>query len=170
VRYYGARRNKAGHVVEDVIANELTAVMDGSFAVPPGHIIVTGSGQLTAKGVKRVLHAAAVEGMVGGGYRPIQEVSQCVSNALEMVDQDLATEGLKSILFPILGTGSGGGDVKLITRDLLLTAIRYFEEHPDSSIDTVFFLAHRQDQLDACQAVLTSCPAIEFIRFVPEVP
>ena len=67
VRYYGARKNQAGHVVEDVIANELASSMENTFSVPPGHVIATGSGELARQGVKRILHAAAVDGAVGGG-------------------------------------------------------------------------------------------------------
>lgn len=161
VRYYGARRNQAGLVVEDVIANELAAAMEGSFAVPPGHVIATGAGQLSARGVKRVLHAATVEGTLGGGYRPIQDIGSAVTNALEKVDQELAAEGLHSILFPIFGTGTGSGDTQTIARELLLTAVNYLAAHREGSIRKIVFLAQRKDQLEACQAVFRSLPELE---------
>ena len=163
VRYYGARKNQAGHVVEDVIANELAAAMENTFAVPPGHIIATGAGELSRQGVKRVLHAAAVDGAVGGGYRPIQDVSQCVRNALAKVDQEFTAENLHSILFPLLGTGTGAGNANTIAKELLLEAIAYLEENPSSSIQTIAFLAQRRDQLEALNLALASCPGLEFV-------
>lgn len=163
VRYYGARKNQAGHVVEDVIANELAAAMENTFAVPPGHVIATGAGELSRQGVKRILHAAAVEGAVGGGYRPIQDVAQCVRNALEKIDQDLAAENLRSILFPLLGTGTGAGNANAIAKELLLAAISYLDDHPNSGIQTIAFLAQRRDQLEALNLALGSCAGLEFV-------
>jgi O-acetyl-ADP-ribose deacetylase (regulator of RNase III) len=163
VRYYGARKNQAGHVVEDVIANELAAAMDKTFSVPPGHVIATGAGELARQGVKRILHAAAVEGTVGGGYRPIQDVAQCVRNALEKMDQDLATENLCSILFPLLGTGTGAGNADAIAKELLVAAITYLGDHPSTGIQTVAFLAQRRDQLEALNHAIGSCSGLEFV-------
>jgi O-acetyl-ADP-ribose deacetylase (regulator of RNase III) len=163
VRYYGARKNQAGHVIEDVIANELAAAMENTFSVPPGHVIATGAGELARQGVKRILHAAAVEGAVGGGYRPIQDVAQCVRNALEKADQDLAAENLRSILFPLLGTGTGAGNADAIAKELLLAAITYLGDHPSSNMQTVAFLAQRRDQLEALNHALGDCPGLEFV-------
>lgn len=165
VRYYGSRRNAAGHIIEDVIADELKTIMGNGVSAIPGQVIPTGSGQLASRGVKRILHAAAVEGKkVGEGYRAIADPSECVRNALELVDGELFEEGLKSILFPILGTGAGGGGVKEIVGNLLLTTIHYLENHPDSCIDNVFFLAQRRDQRDACLAILANHSDIEVVQ------
>jgi Macro domain len=126
-------------------------------------VIATGSGELARQGVKRILHAAAVDGAVGGGYRPIQDVAQCVRNALEKMDQELTAENLRSILVPLLGTGTGAGNANAIAKELLLAVISYLDDHPNSGIQTIAFLAQRRDQLEALNLALGSCPGLEFV-------
>lgn len=161
VRYLGAERNAAGHVVKDTIADELNAAMGGSFAVPPGHVMVTTPGRLEARGVKLLLHAAVVEGTVGGGYRPIDNLSQCVDNVFERLDQCAAELGLRSVLIPLFGTGTGSGDVAAIAIELLATAKNHLESHADCHIERVMFLAQREDQRRGCLAALSGEPALE---------
>src|SRR3954447_2063671 len=108
IRYEGAERTLAGHVQRDVINDELTALMGGSYAVPPAHVIATGAGQLTPNnGVKHVFHVAAVEGGIGLGYRVIESVDRCVTNALKLADSPaFRDKNLRSVLFPLLGIGT----------------------------------------------------------------
>jgi exonuclease III len=46
IRYFGAKRDDRGRVVEDTIAIELAKVMGGDASVDPGTIIVTTAGEL----------------------------------------------------------------------------------------------------------------------------
>ena len=114
VRYWGARRDVTGHIVsvdDDLIANELAAIMKGRLSVPPGTVIPTGPGALEdSHGVRAIFHAAAVEGEVGAGYHPIQNVAGCVTSGLRLLDsRDFRKRRLKSILFPLLGAGMQRG-------------------------------------------------------------
>jgi O-acetyl-ADP-ribose deacetylase (regulator of RNase III) len=156
IRYLGAKTDKAGHVVEDTIADELSKVTGPHAHVPPGHVIVTGAGKLErTHGVKRLFHAAAVIGELGKGYRPISDVGECVKNALEMVDSaDLADIELKSILFPLIGTGTGRGNLEEKARELIHAALSYLEANPACRIESVYFLTWSDKELEACQHIL----------------
>jgi hypothetical protein len=77
--------------------------------------------------------------------------------------QELTAENLHSILFPLLGTGTGAGNADAIAKELLLAALTYLSDHPNSNIQTVAFLAQRRDQLEALNHALGSCPGLEFV-------
>ena len=69
---------------EDTIAVKLKGELDGSTSVAAGTVIVTSSGALLeTNGVKANYHAAAVEGIMGGGYIPVRNITMCVINALK---------------------------------------------------------------------------------------
>ena len=107
----GAEKTATGHIKADLIADELSDFMreSGERRVVPGYVIATVSGQLAIPhNVKRIFHAASVEGVVGKGYRVISDVELCVNNALQLADEKkFSEEHLKSILFPLFGTGKG---------------------------------------------------------------
>jgi O-acetyl-ADP-ribose deacetylase (regulator of RNase III) len=91
----GAIRRAAGDQVER------EAVAQGPWDV--GGAVRTGPGRLGARGVKAILHAAAM----GSGVRASSEsVEAATTAALDLA----AAEGLESIALPALGTGVGGLD------------------------------------------------------------
>jgi hypothetical protein len=156
IRYWGAQRDETGHVVEDTVAEELQERMGNRFMVPAGTVIPTGPGALaTSNNVMRILHAGAVQGEVGVGYRQIGDVGKCVDNALQLA-QDLEVEGRRasSIIFPLLGTGAAHAGVETTARVLINAGLSWLGAHPQSTIDTVYVLAFTDAQLEACQAVL----------------
>lgn len=156
IRYLGARRDSAGHVEEDTIANELSGVMGHHESVPSAMVIATGSGELEkTHNVKKIFHVASVEGMVGHGYRPIANVGSCVTAVLSETDSSkFKDEGLKTILFPPLGTGTGGGKSREIIPELIESAIAYLESNPLSVIERIYFLAHDEETLGIYHHVL----------------
>ncbi len=84
IRYEGAEKTATGRVKSDLINDELERIMDGEYSVPPAHVIPTSAGRLRQKnGVRRIFHVAAVEGGIGQGYRVVESVDRCVTNALE---------------------------------------------------------------------------------------
>ncbi len=89
----GAIRGAAGDEVE------AEAVAQGPWEV--GGAVRTGPGRLGERGVRAVLHAAAM----GAGVRASAEsVAAATAAALDLA----AAEGLSSIALPALGTGVGG--------------------------------------------------------------
>ena len=156
IRYFGAKRDQAGQVVEDTIADELRIAMGSAKSVLPATVLITSAGQLErTNGVKRIFHAAAVQGQPGVGYTPVPDIEMCVREALTTADgAEYAALGLRSILFPIMGTGSGGAQLKDTVKRLVNTSINYFEQRPDSVISTAYFLAFTDQQRQACLTAL----------------
>ena len=162
IRYRGAVRNKAGQVTNDVIAKELAEAVGDNANVPAGEVVVTGSGELQkTNGVKKIFHAAAVAGQVGIGYCPIPEIGVCVRNALSKADEDEQKDvELKSMLIPLMGTGTARGDLEQKAKELINAAICHLEAHPECRIDRVYFLTWSEKELEACQGVLDSSDSL----------
>ena len=156
VRYYGAKRDAKGNVVEDTVANELLGIVGEHVNVTPATVIATGSGTLQqTHNVKKIFHAASVVGQVGKGYTPIPDIRMCVWNSLEKADsEELCNLKINSILFPLMGTGTGRGALEEKALELIDTAISYLESHPNSCIQKVYFLAWNDKQLEVCQRIL----------------
>jgi O-acetyl-ADP-ribose deacetylase (regulator of RNase III) len=89
----GAIRRAAGDEVE------AEAVAQGPWAV--GGAVRTGPGRLAARGVRAILHAAA---MGVGAAATAGSVASATAAALDLA----AREGLASLALPALGTGVGG--------------------------------------------------------------
>lgn len=161
IRYCGAKKT-AGRVVDDLIANELAQVAGENANIPPAEILVTDAGYLErTHGVKKIFHAAVVVGQVGKGYTPIADVSQAVRNALDTADsQELAGTDLKSILFPLMGTGTGRGELKQKAMELIDAAISHLQAHPRCKFERVYFLARNERDLEVCQHILQQTPEV----------
>ena len=136
IRYSGARK-VGGRVVEDSIAHELISIVGENANIAPGEVIATGSGELErTRDVKKIFHAAAVIGQPGPGYRSIPDVAVCVRNALDLADSpEFDDIGLKSILFPLMGTGTGRGELEGRARELIGAAISHLLRDPPGRID-----------------------------------
>jgi O-acetyl-ADP-ribose deacetylase (regulator of RNase III) len=162
VRYLGAAKDPdTGRVIEDTIGNALAAKMGGQGQVDPAAIIATDSGALRANGVKLLLHAASVIGQPREGYRPIDRIERCVTRALTRLDTDLKPHGLTSIMFPLLGTGPGAGDLKDYSRRLIHAAVEYLDTHADTALRAVYFHVWTDAALDVCRQVMTSHPGLQ---------
>jgi O-acetyl-ADP-ribose deacetylase (regulator of RNase III) len=162
IRYLGAERDQAGLIVKDSIADALAQIVGAQHAVPPAAVIATTAGQLSkTHAVKMIFHAASVVGGVGRGYAPIQNIADCVTNALAKADSpELESAGLTSILFPLMGTSSARGDLRDIVAPLINAAIEFLRMNRNSRVCRVHFTAHTEDQLAACLSVLDSSHAV----------
>jgi O-acetyl-ADP-ribose deacetylase (regulator of RNase III) len=154
IRYLGAKKDRAGRVTNDFIADELREAAGGSD-VPAGIVIHTGSGELLkSHNVKKIFHAAAVAGQVGRGYMPIAEVAECIRNSLKLIDsEEMSNESIQSILFPLMGTGTTQLDAEEVANQLIDAAISYLEENPQTKIQKIFFLAYNEDDLNLCRHI-----------------
>jgi hypothetical protein len=152
IRYLGANKDHAGQVCDDTIGKALTDKLAGRFSVDAGTVIVTESGALQGThNVKRIFHAAAVFGQIGQGFRQIGNVRPCVVHAM---DQANAEDGLRNILFPLLGGGQGHGEISRTADDLIGQAAEYLHAHPASKIKEVYFLCWNEKELRACQLAI----------------
>lgn len=150
IRYEGARRDDTGQVIEDHIADELARKTAGRRQVPAGTAIVTSPGELRRRGVRYLVHVATVHGEPGAGYRQVREVGRCVTSALTEVDRLSVPPAVRTILFPLLGTGQGGGELRPTVDALLAAVIDYYRAAPDTDITTVFLLAYTDIELTEC--------------------
>lgn len=165
IRYEGAEKDENEEVLTDTIANELAQVVGGRQSVTPGTVYVTGSGALAqSRGVKKIFHAATVSGVPGSGYQAIQDVEKCVANALRRFDQPkYCDDGLRTIVFPMMGTGAGGAKIEIIAPRLIQAAISYLLTNPDSCVETVYFSAWNYRDLEACKAALKGSKEVELL-------
>ena len=151
----GAKKDSAGRVEKDIIAEELHKAV-GFGEAPAGVVIPTSSGELkrTHK-VKKIFHAASVTGQVGEGYKPIPDITECIYNSLELMDSDeMKNEDLHTILFPLMGTGTTRLEAEGIADKLIRTAISYLEENPDSKVQKVYFLAFHEGDYELCKHII----------------
>ncbi|SDG06674.1 O-acetyl-ADP-ribose deacetylase (regulator of RNase III), contains Macro domain [Lentzea fradiae] len=150
IRFWGARRDQGGQVVDDVVAVELKGQVERR-PVAPGSVFVTGSGELArSHGVRHVVHVAAVHGEPGAGYRQVGDVGACVRNVLA------AVEGMaeaRSVLFPLLGTGAAGADVMRTVEAMIPAAVDHVVDHPESRLRRIFFLGYTRREQEALAVV-----------------
>lgn len=168
IRYLGAKKDALKHVVEDTIASELTALMGHHDSVPPATVIVTGSDELAkSHGVKKIFHAATHQGQVVHGYQPVKDLPECVSESLGKMEE-LSGEGLKSILFPLMGTRWGKINLHSTAAGLLRAAWSHLQNNPGSQVETVYFLMYCDKELEACRQILEESNVIAETNLVPE--
>lgn len=164
IRYLGAKKSKTNKVTEDTIFNALADIMEGETSVEAGTVIPTTSGELEkTHGVKQLFHAAAVIGQIGTGYRPIDNLSSCVTNALKLVDSDFQDKGYQSILFPLFGAATGKGDLHQNTQSLFEAALAYLTDNPSSTINKVYFVTRSAEDLEMCQSLLRPFNELELL-------
>jgi O-acetyl-ADP-ribose deacetylase (regulator of RNase III) len=152
IRYEGGRKSELGHLEDDVIGKELALKVEGRSPVPLGAAVVTGSGDLQRRGVLSIVHAAAVTGRAGEGYRQVPDLGRCFTNVLAAVDNNGTPLG-ESVLFPLLGTGNGHGDVEQTTRAFLGSVSSYLVDRPTTAIHEVYLLAYTDIEFEACKKV-----------------
>lgn len=141
----------------DGIARELREKMGKRTRVEPATVLVTSPGELAKKpyNVKAILHVASVQGSPGKGYRGIDNVEDCVSKVLQVADsENAALQECKSIVFPLLGSGTGQAEIALVSQKLLTRAINHLESNPEGRIERVYFLAWTNLHLENCKDVL----------------
>ncbi|MBP2324933.1 O-acetyl-ADP-ribose deacetylase (regulator of RNase III) [Kibdelosporangium banguiense] len=156
IRYEGSRRDDLGQVVDDHIADELDRKIAGRRPVPAGTVITTDPGELSRNAVRQIIHVASVQGEPGAGYRQVREIGRCLTNALAAADRMQLTPPVETILFPLLGTGDGGGDLMSTAETLLAAAVDYFMAVPETRLRVVYFLAYTDWDLAACEAACSA--------------
>lgn len=160
IRFHGARRDETGRVIDDLIADDLKRRTSGR-PVAAATAISTGPGMLAeSNGVRHIVHVAAVQGEPASGYRQVLDVGRCVSNALweaeRLAERDPVTT---AVLFPLLGVGTGGGDL-LPTAVVMVGAAVDHLVASARCIRAVYLLACTEPELDACVTALDSHPGL----------
>jgi O-acetyl-ADP-ribose deacetylase (regulator of RNase III) len=156
IRYLGAKKNEAEQVVDDTIAKLLRDKVGENANVPAGRVIVTGAGELErTNNVRCIFHAAAVFGQVGQGFLPIADVTKCVGNAFAAASSaNLKDVGIRSILFPLIGTGQAGGKSPEVAHKLIKKAISCLEANGNAPPKQAYFLCWTEKDLEICRRSL----------------
>jgi O-acetyl-ADP-ribose deacetylase (regulator of RNase III) len=160
IRYLGARRNPKGKIEADTIGDELAQQMGSDLEIAPGMVLVTSAGALKQNKVSWIFHVAAVVGEPREGYRPVSRIDQCVKNALRRAsDPEFQKAGGISILFPIFGTGQGGGDLALHGEICMNAAVEHLRTF-SSNVRAVYFYVWAASDLEICQSIARKHPAL----------
>jgi O-acetyl-ADP-ribose deacetylase (regulator of RNase III) len=133
----GAIRRAAGDQVE------AEAVPQAPW--PVGEAVRTGPGRLADRGVRAILHAAA---MAPGRPASAETVGAATAAALRLA----AAEGLASVALPALGTGVGGVPMAAAAA-AMGAAVREHAAGPNP-VPTVVFALHDQAAVDQFGAAL----------------
>ncbi len=156
VRYLGAKKT-FGHIEADLIADDLKAQLDkvvGHKTVMAGTVLETTPGELATRGVKLLLHVAAVQGTAAGrGYKPVDNLDECINNVLSEVDRKIGA-GPVSVLLPLLGTGTAAGKPEELVPVLLDSALTYMNGRGACAIETLWFLAYSEQIWSICSRLL----------------
>lgn len=159
IRFEGARRDEAGRVVEDSIAEELTRKVSGRVPVAAGSVVTTGAGELAGYNrVRHIIHVAAVRGEPGEGYRQVTDIGRCVGNVLVEADRLAAVDAVRSVLVPLLGTGVAGGELEPTVRAMVASIVDHFTYHHEGGLRVVYLLASTEPEREVCRAVLAEGP------------
>ncbi|GLF96578.1 macro domain-containing protein [Streptomyces yaizuensis] len=116
LRLAAAVRDPSGEIVDDVLVRELGAWLrtHGRPGLPvrPGTVVPTSSGELAARGVRRIYHAAVATPYEEGYRVTPSSIARAVSACFALARQESEQQGtpLTSIGFPLLGAGRGGLD------------------------------------------------------------
>ena len=162
VRYWGSQRDATGHVIADDIARELAERVGAARPVAAGSVIVTGAGSLaSSNGVRYLFHVAAVQGEPGAGFRQVTRVDRCVVNVLTEADRVASTDrAVRTILLPLLGTGTAGADVPTTVTAMVDAAVDYLVSHPHTRLRGISLLAYTDRELAALERTLATSPRL----------
>ncbi|MFF2658849.1 hypothetical protein ACFVUH_15955 [Kitasatospora sp. NPDC058032] len=116
LRRVGALRGSTGELVEDLVHDELRrwAARHGApgRAALPGTVAAVGPGALVEQGIRRIYHAAVAVPRLGTNDYDVlpADVTRAVARALAVLGEEYRQfdPPLRSICFPLLGSGRGG--------------------------------------------------------------
>ncbi|MCX5126161.1 hypothetical protein [Streptomyces sp. NBC_00347] len=116
LRRAAAVHGMTGELLDDPLPTELHnwAERHGTSgrAVRPGTVAATGAGALAAQGVRRIYHAAIAVPRAGTNDYDVlpADVTRAVSRVLALLaeERDRHVPPLRSVCFPLLGSGRGG--------------------------------------------------------------
>jgi len=164
IRYLGAERDEIGAVSKDTIGEALRLLMNGRLSVDPATVIPTTAGSLKeTNNVSWIFHVASVIGQPMLGYKAVENIAECVKEPLRRASEaKFAGQKLRSILFPIFGTGPAGGDVESTIKICLDAAIDYLETYRGrpGGLRDLYFYVWGEDDLEICKTVAGRIPGL----------
>jgi O-acetyl-ADP-ribose deacetylase (regulator of RNase III) len=162
IRYWGARKDAAGRVTEDVIADDIERKVGGCRPVSPGTVIVTTSGDLAnSHHVRHVIHVAAVHGTPGMGFRQVANVEQCIINVLTTAERLAhADPEVRTIVVPLLGTGVAGAPVRPTINLILRACLDHVAKTTTPRLDAIYLLAYTAKECATLDDAIQKTPSL----------
>jgi O-acetyl-ADP-ribose deacetylase (regulator of RNase III) len=118
------------------------------------HVVITGSGALKeTHDVDLVCHVATVQATMGRGYQPVLDIDRAVRKVAEALEgyEEEPFRCPATVLFPLIGTGQGGGRLGPIAGLLMNEAKEVLASDEFSKVEAIRFLALTKADLEACQ-------------------
>jgi nudix-type nucleoside diphosphatase (YffH/AdpP family) len=161
IRSMGANK-KNGSIVDDTIQESLSGVMGERANVGIGTVLVTESGMLRAThGVQRIFHVAIVDTSLSAATVDEKNLRLCVENVFAQLEREnrrvwrrVSNNELSSVLFPMIGAGEGGLQIRSVAKEIIPSAVNYFKSTPAPTIKKIYFMGFRLRERNACAAVL----------------
>jgi O-acetyl-ADP-ribose deacetylase (regulator of RNase III) len=173
IRYLGARGADDANFVDDVIQRELMGAVGGSSRpVREGSVFWTHPGRLDKFGVREIAHVATVKPRdpPGSGFVPVADLPVCVANVLASLEHRSSrfrfrgmftrSAPIRSILFPLMGTGNAGQEARIVSGALISAAVDRLRQSQPAGLEQVLFLAHTDADRDLCEAALNALDGV----------
>ncbi|MEP7286040.1 MAG: TIR domain-containing protein [Chloroflexota bacterium] len=177
LRKTGAYFDKNKRLVEDTVQRDLDAY-DDVRPVSTTQVIVTKAGHELSdlrlrKKVKFIFHAITVQFNIGsmgdpvialGNNEVIQETIKCCFDKISQVNQDAALresvdpefKAIKSIAFPLFGTGMGGRGIKEIAPAMVGGLSRAISEYNEPTLRDIYLLVYSPNEVVPIEEALNA--------------
>ena len=148
LRYVDAEKSAGGRVVTDTLKESLQKELEKLNVVlplQPGSVIATPTNQLAKRGIRMVFHLAALQGSLGQGYRmPDDMIEDCVRSVFNKFADLAESEGLETLLLPMLGAYTTRVDHLDVARQILKPVVNKMKQFP--ACRTTYLLAWIESQ------------------------
>lgn len=148
IRLKGAKRVRSRDdsyevIKEDTIADALRKKLDGRHEVALKEVIATDSGELKHQGVRAIMHVAVAKGHFEQGLRTeietLQGSVEAVLSKIEHYNRSCwPREPYRSVVFPLIGTGTGGLPSHRVVPEIVGAAIQHLSSNPKSALKTIY--------------------------------
>lgn len=162
IRWHGAEKTSddKNKVKRDGIAEELRTKLGDRYHVGLGEVIETGSGALKASnGVRAIYHVAIAEGFAEQRLQAasLSTLRSSLTEVLKKIgyhNAHVLKRSYRSVLVPMIGTGTGGKPVREVAPTLVSTAVDFLEQHPESRLRELYFNAFSIDDRSHLKAAI----------------
>lgn len=148
LRFLDAEKSSGGRVITDSLQIAVNAEIEKlglTLPLQSGSVVATPVNQLARRGIKRVLHLAALHGSVGNGYSLSDDiVDDCVRNVFNTFAELAETEPLESILLPMIGAYTSRLNHREIARHIMKPVLNKMNRTP--ACKTMYLLAWIESQ------------------------
>jgi O-acetyl-ADP-ribose deacetylase (regulator of RNase III) len=116
--------------------------------------------------VRLIAHVAAVQGRPTRGFSPVDDIGECVTAVLREVmrynRKKHPRRRLRSVLFPVFGTGQAKQDPARVVDQLVSAALDFLsaDDHDGIAPQSVMFLAHTSAQREQLERELDAFPGL----------